>query len=174
MKNKYLFILADLRLPCSFVEIDYPEPRTEYGTNKFNRQVEELLDCSIYESVWIYSDLVMLVDDCGKLKDKPINLRSSRFYRGTAYGDPIVGYVLSVAYTMLNLSLTVRSLPKRISVHCVTFIPQFQPKFQKCPFQSLLMVLSRSVTVLHWRCSSSLPICLKASVRGLFLCFQSN
>lgn len=94
MKNKYLFIPADLRVPCSFIEIDYPEPRTEFGTNKFNRKVEELLDCSIYESVWIYSDLVMLVDECGKLKDKPINIRASRFYRGTAYGDPIVGDVL--------------------------------------------------------------------------------
>ena len=94
MKNKYLFIPADVTVPCSFVEIEDPDPNAAAGDNKFNHTVHELISADLYEIVWIYSDLVMLVDDVGKLIGKPINPRASRFYRGTAYGDPIVGDVL--------------------------------------------------------------------------------
>lgn len=92
--NKYLLIPCDPYEPCKFVHIDDSDPGSEAGYSKFNDTVYELISADCYEVVWIYSDLVMLVDECGKLTGKPVNYRASKFYRGTAYGDPIVGDVL--------------------------------------------------------------------------------
>lgn len=90
MKNAYIFVPADLTLPCTFVYFD----DQNIDCSQFNAEVYKLIGCDCYESVSIYSDLVMLVDECGKLKDKPVNARASAFYLGTLYGDPIVGDVL--------------------------------------------------------------------------------
>lgn len=97
MKNKYILIPADLSVPCTFVEIDDvpdDDAREFPEVNRFNERVYQLIHCDYYEPVYIYSDLIMLVDETGKLTDKPINVRASMFYPGTAYGDPIVGDVL--------------------------------------------------------------------------------
>ena len=102
MKNNYLFIPADPALPCKFISI--PDS-TDYDCNEFNDRVDELLSCDLYESVWLYSDLVMLVDESGKLKAKPVNPRASFFYRGTAYGDPIVGDAIICGTRYVNTDL---------------------------------------------------------------------
>ena len=61
MQNNYLFIPADPTLPCSFISIPDSISDEENG-NPFNDRVDELLTCELYECVWLYSDLVMLVD----------------------------------------------------------------------------------------------------------------
>ena len=52
----------------------------------------------MFEIVYLphFGDLLMLVDDMGKVSDPPkrINPLASMFYPGTNYGDPIVGDVL--------------------------------------------------------------------------------
>lgn len=54
------------------------------------------LDCDFIECVYTpyLRDLVMVIDESGKLKDKPINILASSLYPGFEYGDPIVGNVL--------------------------------------------------------------------------------
>ena len=97
MKNKYIHIPADLTLPCTFIDID-DVPGDDRGedpdVNRFNERIYQLINCDFYEAVYIHSDLIMLVDETGKLTGKPLNVRASMFYPGTAYGDPIVGDVV--------------------------------------------------------------------------------
>lgn len=50
----------------------------------------------LFESVHnrLSSDIVFLVDECGKLKPHAINKFASLFYPGTSFGDYIAGNVL--------------------------------------------------------------------------------
>ena len=104
MQNNYLFIPADPALPCKFISI--PDSISdEENVNPFNYCVDELLTCDLYEAVWLYSDLVMLVDESGKLKAKPVNPRASFFYRGSSYGDPIVGDAIICGTRYVNTDI---------------------------------------------------------------------
>lgn len=93
MKDKYIFIPADLNIPCTFIDVD-ADDGSDPEVNRFNEHIYKLIAADFYEAVYIFSDLIMLVDECGKLTGKPINIRASQFYRGTQYGDPIVGDVV--------------------------------------------------------------------------------
>lgn len=68
---------------------------------KFNDPISlnfmyHFIDCDCIECVYTpyLRDLVMVIDESGKLKDKPINRFASCLYPGSEYGDPIVGNVL--------------------------------------------------------------------------------
>lgn len=53
-----------------------------------------VIGCNCVEQVSsIISGVVFVVDESGRIKDppQPLNPLASRFYAGTAYGDPIVG-----------------------------------------------------------------------------------
>lgn len=93
MKDKYIFIPADPKVPCSFIDVN-ADDSSDPEVNRFNEHVHELISADCYEAVYVLSDLIMLVDESGKLTGKPINPRASQFYPGTPYGDPIVGDVV--------------------------------------------------------------------------------
>ena len=93
MKDKYIFIPADLNIPCTFIDVD-ADDGSDPEINRFNEHIYKLISADCYEPVYIFSDLIMLVDECGKFTGKPINIRASQFYPGTQYGDPIVGDVV--------------------------------------------------------------------------------
>lgn len=56
----------------------------------------EVIGCDCLESVMFPLGFCCMVDESGKVKTKPqpINPLASRFYSGTAYGDPLVGPVV--------------------------------------------------------------------------------
>ena len=91
MIEKYLIIPADLNRSVYFVSF---ERNSDYT---FNDTVHREIHCDCYEHVRIHANITcsFLVDVCGKLKDpaKPLNLRASTFYPGSAFGDPLVGDV---------------------------------------------------------------------------------
>ena len=65
-------------------------------SEELSRRVHELIDCELFEIVSLpnYGDLLMIVDETGKLTGKRCNPVASAVYPGTAYGDYIVGDVL--------------------------------------------------------------------------------
>lgn len=87
MKNVYLFIPADEQLPCQYVTLERRD---------LNEQIHRLLNCEIFECVYLAHDLMLIVDEVGKIisPPKPINLRASVLYPGFFNSDPIVGDVL--------------------------------------------------------------------------------
>ena len=87
MKERYIFCPANMKEHCRFIYLD---------PDNFSDGIYAAIDCYIFEHVYVGSDLVLIVDECGKIKDppKPINLRASMFYSGTRFGDPIVGDVI--------------------------------------------------------------------------------
>ncbi len=83
---KYLFIpvFGEIKV----LELDEPV--------NFN-EVYELIGCDCIETVRIIcSDIIMMVDESGKIKNpsKSFNPRASIFYDGYRYGDYIAGDVL--------------------------------------------------------------------------------
>lgn len=58
------------------------------------RDLYPVIGCDCVEQVYTtISRIVMMVDECGRIKDPPqaLNPLASRFYAGTQFGDPIVG-----------------------------------------------------------------------------------
>ena len=87
MKELYILCPADMRKPPRWIELD---------PDDFSTGIHHWIDCSFFEHVYIGNDMLLIVDDNGKMVDppKPINLRASQFYPGTKFGDPIVGDVI--------------------------------------------------------------------------------
>lgn len=87
MQNVYLFIPADEQVPCQYVTLDRRE---------LNEQIHRLLNCEIFECVYLADDVMLIVDESGNIISPPksINLRASVFYPGFFNSDPIVGDVL--------------------------------------------------------------------------------
>ena len=59
-----------------------------------------VIGCNCVEQVHTkIPGIVMMVDECGKIKDPPqvLNPLASRFYAGTPFGDPIVGPAVFMA-----------------------------------------------------------------------------
>ena len=84
MSETYFYIKVNG--DTSLVDIEHSE---------FNDQVHKLLECSIYELVHLPGDFYMVVDENGKIYEKPkeVNLKASLLYPGFPQ-DPIVGDVL--------------------------------------------------------------------------------
>ncbi len=83
---KYLFIpvVGEIKV----LELDEPVNFSE---------VYELIGCDFIETVRVvFSDIIMMVDESGKIKSpaKSLNPRASMFYGGFRYGDYIAGDVL--------------------------------------------------------------------------------
>lgn len=87
MQNLYLFIPADEQVPCRYVTLERRD---------LNDQIHRLLDCEIFECVYLADDVMLIVDESGKIISPPksINLRASVLYPGFFNSDPIVGDVL--------------------------------------------------------------------------------
>lgn len=84
-----------------FTVVSIPSVPDKELDNSFNQFVHRELDCDIYEAVWLRSirehNIVMLVDECGLLKNKKANLFPWLFYSGFDLYAPIVGDVLFVS-----------------------------------------------------------------------------
>ena len=73
-----------------------PDKETDVSFNEF---VHRELDCEIYEAVDVsgtFKNIMMLVDECGKLRQCYANVIAWMIYNGMDYYDPIVGDVLFV------------------------------------------------------------------------------
>ena len=98
---KIIKIPYNVKTSCSVHEV--PEP-TEDGCLDSIKQLIGIDWAEIVltrlKSDELYREYVLIVDECGKLKDQwlgRINSRASIFYTGTYYGDPIVGDVVLCA-----------------------------------------------------------------------------
>ena len=87
MLERYILITCDGEI--SVVEFMHEE---------LLRKCHELLNCTMIEPVYLrnYGDLLMIVDDAGKITDPPkrVNPVASMLYPGVVNGDVIVGDVL--------------------------------------------------------------------------------
>ena len=98
---KVIKIPYNIECPCTVHTV--PEPAEEGCFD----QIKKLIEIDWAEIVLtrlrsdeLYREFVLIVDECGKLKDQwdaRINDRASIFYTGTYYGDPIVGDVVICA-----------------------------------------------------------------------------
>lgn len=83
--ERFLFV------PCSgsarFVDITITD-----GHREFLNTCHELLDCDCIENVFFGNQYIMIVDDVGKLRRKPVNRIGTMLYRNSL--DCIVGNVL--------------------------------------------------------------------------------
>ena len=87
MLERYIYITCDGEI--SVVEFEHSE---------LLKKCHELCNCEYIETVYLphYGDLLMIVDDSGKITDPPkrVNPVASMLYPGTLHGDYIVGDVL--------------------------------------------------------------------------------
>lgn len=62
------------------------------------------IGCNMLEQVTLPYGFCCIVDECGKIKDKPqpLNPLASRMYPGTFYGDPLVGPVIFVRIDLID------------------------------------------------------------------------
>lgn len=65
---------------------------------------KEVIGCDWLENVTLPYGFCCVVDECGKVKENPqrLNPLASRFYPGTAYGDPLVGPVVFCRIGLYN------------------------------------------------------------------------
>jgi hypothetical protein len=95
MLGKYLLLKTNGELQ----EIDNTNGELFDCTDKkFNDFVHKTINCDCYESVYPVPfrkyNIVMLVDESGLLKCKPVNPHAWRIYSGMNFDAPIVGDVL--------------------------------------------------------------------------------
>lgn len=98
MMEKYLRI--DPSGEIAWVDIDRVPYTWTDGSGPSLNQIYSYIGCTCIEQVrTVIPDVVILVDESGKLKDPPqaLNILASRLYRGSLYGDPIVGPVIVAA-----------------------------------------------------------------------------
>lgn len=66
--------------------------------DKLLNEFYKAIDCDCIETVSVGkiadTNILLIVDESGVLKGKPVNLLASPLYSGTAYGNPIVGDAL--------------------------------------------------------------------------------
>lgn len=87
MKDQYLFIPADCSRPTQWIHQEDGET--------VNSMIHRYIECGLYEVVSVpIGDLILIVDECGKLKPHDINQLASKLYLGTPYGDYIAGDVI--------------------------------------------------------------------------------
>jgi len=82
--------------------------------NWFYRQI----DCSTIETVrpdGLPDGLLMVIDEMGKIKDRPINIVPSVWYGYFRHGDPIVGPVLVVREELTAEGLDLAGLNKELA-----------------------------------------------------------
>ena len=62
------------------------------------------IGCDLLEHVYLPYGFGCVVDECGKIKldPQPFNPLASRFYPGTAFGDPLVGPVVFVRIGLVD------------------------------------------------------------------------
>ena len=97
-------------------------------TGDFHRKVHEFIDCDIFEIVYLsnYGDLVMIVDESGKLYDKRVNPLASLLYPGTVYGDYIVGDVLLGKMTNIDGEFYITGLYTPAIIYFTNFLTNFK------------------------------------------------
>lgn len=87
MTDRFLFIPADCSLPTQWI--------TQNDGETVNSMIHRYIDCDLFEIVPLpISNLILIVDECGKLKSHDVNQLASKLYPGTPYGDYIAGDVI--------------------------------------------------------------------------------
>ena len=78
------------------LKIDGSRHLVDIENENFNDEVHRLINCIYYELVHLPGDIYLVVDELGKVCEKPkdVNVLASMLYPGTPHGDPIVGDVL--------------------------------------------------------------------------------
>ena len=102
---KIIKIPIDLNEPCTVHEIQDTQDLSIEESGKVLEQIKQLIGIDWAEIVVIHirpsdprRDYCLIVDEVGKLKDGwQMNIRASKFYPGTLYGDPIAGNVILCA-----------------------------------------------------------------------------
>ena len=96
MVERFLKLTAENMLTV----VSIPEVRDKEQDGRFNQFVHNEIDCDIYECVYLQimadQDIVMLVDENGILRQKPINIFPWVLYSECDFNSPIVGDVLFV------------------------------------------------------------------------------
>ena len=98
----------DDTIECSVHDIENAKDLSDEEAYNVLKRIKELISIDTAEIVYLSTiasinprrDFCFIVDEVGKLKDgwfNRINIRVSRFYPGTAFGDPIVGDVVFCA-----------------------------------------------------------------------------
>ena len=96
MTEKFIKLTTDNH----FSVVSIPEVPNKETDRRFNNFVHKEINCDIYELVYIPmihdQDIVMLVDENGILRQKPINIFPWFLYSECDFNSPIVGDVLFV------------------------------------------------------------------------------
>lgn len=87
MSHKFLFIPADCARSCEWI--------TQNDGERVNGMIHRYINCDLFEIVHFpIGNLILIVDECGKLKPHDVNQLASKLYPGTPYGDYIAGDVI--------------------------------------------------------------------------------
>ena len=96
-----------------------------------HRKVHEFIDCELFEIVYLsnYGDLVMIVDESGKLYDKRVNPLASLLYSETVCGDFIVGDVLLGKMTNIDGEFDITGLYTPAIIYFTNYLTKFKESY---------------------------------------------
>lgn len=105
---KVIKIPYDISIPLTVCSIGESKDNSDEEAGRVLDDIKQLINIEWAEIVAIFNlkssdahrDFCLIVDECGKLKEnweEKINIRASYFYRGSYFGDYIVGDVVFLA-----------------------------------------------------------------------------